>query len=183
MKVCGFDPSLTNWGIAKAVLDLQTGTLSDLTLHLTSTEKSQVKSLRVNSDDLQRAEDLAKTAIAAAKASDVVFAEIPVGSQSASGMKSYAVCIGILGAIRALGIPVIELDPTSVKLAMTGNKVATKKQMISAAHGYYPDANWPTHAGKISASKAEHLADAIATIHAGVQTQMFQSIMRLHKPS
>lgn len=182
MRVVGFDPSLRNWGIAEAELCLETGTLSDIHLQLSSTVKSTTKSVRVNSSDLQRAEALAQAAIAAAKRAKVVFVEVPVGSQSANGMKSYGVCIGILGAIRSMGIPLIEVSPDEVKIAFTGNKLATKKQMIDKALEYYPDANFPKHAGKISASKAEHLADALAAIHAGVNTQMFTTIMRMHKP-
>lgn len=181
MRVVGFDPSLRNWGIAAGNIDLNTGLLDDVVLEVISTEKTAHKTVRVNSSDLERGTLLATAAIAAAKSADVVFVEVPVGSQSARSMASYGVCIGILSAIRALGIPLIEVSPTEVKLAFTGRKTATKAQMIQTGISFHPDANWPMHNGKISDSKAEHAADAIASIYAGVKTPMFVSILNIHK--
>ena len=93
-------------------------------------------------------------------------------------MASYGVCVGVLGAIRSLGIPLIEVTPTEVKVAFTGNKTATKEEMIAEAIKLYPQANFPNQRGRITA-KAEHVADAIAAIHAGVNTPMFQNLLRL----
>lgn len=183
MKVVGFDPSLRNWGIASGDLDLKTGVLSNLVLSVTSPEKLAGKQVRNNSSDLHRAEMLAQAAVSFSKSAGVVFVEVPVGSQSARSMASYGICVGILGAIRALGVTLVEVTPLEVKMAFTGKKNATKRQMIETGLTLYPEANWPRHAGKISETKAEHAADAIASIHAGVQTQMFQSIMRIHAQS
>jgi Holliday junction resolvasome RuvABC endonuclease subunit len=93
-------------------------------------------------------------------------------------MVSYGVCVGVLGAIKALGIPIIEVTPLEVKKTFTGDKNATKDQMIQTAVELYPEANFPRCRGKIT-NKAEHVADAIAAIHAGVKTPAFQNIMRI----
>ena len=178
--VVGFDPSLTNWGIAEAELDLQDGTLSTPKLSLVQPRDGDgKKQVRRNSLDLQRAEELAHAAMAAAERAKVIFVEVPVGSQSARAMASYGICLGILGSIRAKGMEIIEVSPDENKKIFTGSKTATKQEMIDQALEWYPDANWPMHAGKISAAKAEHLADAVAAIHAGVQTPVFQNLMRL----
>lgn len=103
-------------------------------------------------------------------------------------MASYGVCVGVLGAIRALGIPLIEVTASEVKISLTGNKNATKQAMIDAAVGFYPDANWPLYdksgkgfqKGDIH-SKTEHVADALAAIHAGANTPAFQNLMRLFR--
>lgn len=161
---------------------METGELKDLHLSIVETENSAVKSVRQNSKDLESAEQLAVAAIAAAQKAKVVFVEVPVGSQSASAMKGYGVCIGILGAIRALGIQIIEVTPTEVKKTFTGDKNATKEQMIQTAIAWYPTANFPRDRGKPDGrilAKAEHVADAIAAIHAGVRTPVFQNVMRL----
>lgn len=192
IQVCGFDPSLTHWGIAKATLDLETGLLDTPFLHVIEPEEIKGKQVRVNSNDLYKAEQLAKTALKYARESKVVFVEVPVGSQSARSMVSYALCIGILGTIRAEGIPLIEVSPTENKLAFTGNKTATKIQMISQAVSLYPEANWPRHARDGKAGKtswktgdlknvAEHMADAIAAIHAGCNTPAFSAILQILK--
>jgi len=72
----------------------------------------------------------------------------------------------------------IEVTPTENKKVFTGNKSATKRDMIDKAVELYPDANFPIHKGKVP-DKAEHMADAIASIHAGVRTPVFQNLMRL----
>jgi Holliday junction resolvasome RuvABC endonuclease subunit len=180
IPVVGFDPSLTNWGIAAGELDLTTGYLDTPSLTLVEPDKINHKQVRQNSEDLFVANQLATKALAAARAAKVVFVEVPVGSQSARAMASYGVCVGILGAIRAEGIPLIEVTASEVKIAFTGDKNASKKQMIDKAINLYPDANFPRQRGKI-VGKAEHVADAIAAIHAGVNTPMFQNLMRLYE--
>lgn len=177
----GFDPSLSNWGIAQAMLDVTTGVLDTPVLTTVSPDELTSKSVRVNSKDLHRAEQLAIPVLAAARAAKAIFVEVPVGSQSARAMASYGACIGILAVLRAEGLPLIEVTPTEVKVALTGNKSATKEQMISSAQSWYPAAIFPSHNGKISKAKAEHVADAIGAIHAGAVTPMFQNLMRLFK--
>lgn len=176
--VVGFDPSMTNWGIAKGNLDLTTGFLNDLHLTLIEPEKLTGKQVRQNSTDLYVAKQLAETALKAVQGAKFVFVEIPVGSQSARAMASYGMCVGILGVFQAQGIPLIEVTATEVKQAISGKRIATKREMIDAAAALYPDADFPRHKGKII-DKAEHLADAIGAIHAGVQTQMFMNAIRL----
>lgn len=182
IPVVGFDPSLNNWGIAEAELDLQDGFLSTPTLSLVQPRDDDgKKKVRRNSLDLQRAEELMTGAMAAAERAKMVFVEVPVGSQSARAMASYGICIGVLGAIRSRGVPLIEVSPDENKKIFTGSKTASKKEMIGRAMELYPNANWPLHGGKVSEAKAEHMADAIAAIHAGVQTPMFQSLLRLYR--
>jgi hypothetical protein len=180
IPVLGMDPSLRNWGLAEAELDLGTGTLTTPVLTLVQPEDMKGKQVRQNSKDLHVAEQLAQGVIARARVAKVIFVEVPVGSQSARAMASYGVCVGVLGAVRALGIPLIEVTPTENKMVFAGDKNATKRDMIDKAFEYYPGANFPFHKGKIP-DKAEHMADAIASIHAGVRTPVFQNLMRLFK--
>lgn len=186
IPVVGFDPSLTHWGISEASLDLSGGYLDNPNLEVVEPEKLKTKQVRQNSTDLFVSEQLAAKALAAARKAKVVFVECPVGSQSARAMASYGVCLGILGAIRAEGIPLIEVTASEVKKAATGNKNATKQQMIDWGVDLYPEANWPVYQqngkgfkkGEIK-STAEHVADGLAAIHAGVLTPVFQNLMRL----
>lgn len=182
IPVLGMDPSLTHWGLAESLLDLSTGYLDTPSLELVCPLELQGKQVRVNSNDLHRAEQLAKRAIETAKRCKVVFVEVPVGSQSARAMASYGICVGVLASIRALGIPLIEVTATEVKLALSGNKNATKAEMINKAIELYPDSNWDSmYPGQKKGipAKAEHTADAIGAIHAGVNTSTFQNLIRL----
>lgn len=179
IPVGGFDPSLSNWGMATALLDLNTGVLSDVRVSLVQTTPGTAKQVRQNSDDLRRTEELAQAVLLAAERSKVTFVEVPVGSQSARAMMSYGACLGLLGAMRAKGVQIIEVNPTDVKKHFTGNKNASKEAMIDRAIELYPDAGWPTHRGSITKPKCEHMADAIAAIHAGGRTPEFQQLRRL----
>lgn len=179
ISVLGMDPSLSNWGMASATLDLETGFLTDVKVGVEQTSPDKAKQVRQNSADLVRTEALSKAVLFAADSAKVSFVEVPVGSQSARAMMSYGACLGILGVMRAQGHQIIEVNPTDVKKIFTGNKTATKELMINTAIALYPDAGWPTHNGKITKSKCEHMADAIAAIHAGARTPEFTQLRRL----
>ena len=100
--------------------------------------------------------------------------------KSARAMASYGICVGVLGAVRALGIPLIEVTGArDQNRSSPATSSLPSAEMIIRAEELYPEANFPRHAGKIP-DKAEHLADAIASIHAGVRTPMFQNLLRLH---
>lgn len=178
IPVLGMDPSLRNWGLASGMLDLDTGHFDLQLIDVIQPLELQGKQVRNNSNDLHMAEQLASGFRGLAQRAKVIFVEVPVGSQSARAMASYGVCIGILGTLRSNGIQVIEVTATEVKLALAGMKDATKGEMIAAAMTRYPQAEWPMHRGKI-ANKAEHCADAVGAIHAGVKTPVFQNLMRL----
>ncbi len=186
--VVGFDPSMNNWGVSRGIMTVDASNLRNSHLRIVDLSvinpiKPDNKQVRINSKDLIAAEQLAEGAMKAAKGAHVIFVEVPVGSQSARAMASYGICVGILGALRASGIPFFEVTPSEVKMAATGLKTATKGDMISWARAQHPEAPWPTYKEKgvtlISEAKAEHMADATAAIYAGVRTTTFQSLLPL----
>jgi Holliday junction resolvasome RuvABC endonuclease subunit len=181
IKVVGQDPSLRNWGLAVGTLNLETKKLTIELLNLTNPVLPTGKQTRQNSSDLESAFQLYKGAMAAAEGAHAVFVEVPVGSQSARAMASYGICVGVLGALRANGIPFFEVTPTEVKLAGYGRKTASKQDMIRWAMAAHPEANWPMYKqnGKamVSEAKAEHMADAIAAIYAGLACNSFKQML------
>ncbi len=181
IKVVGQDPSLRNWGLAVGTLDLETKKLTIEYVDLTNPVLPTGKQVRQNSTDLESALQLYKGAADAAIGAHAVFVEVPVGSQSARAMASYGICVGVLGALRANGIPFFEVTPAEVKLATVGTKTATKQEMINWAMAAHPEANWPMYKQKgetmVSEAKAEHMADAIASIYAGMTCNAFQQML------
>lgn len=190
MKVVGMDPSLSNFGIAKCVLDLETLKIDVEDLQVVKTEPEQDKKkrkvVRKNSEDIERAKLLYKGAMDATEGAYMAFVEVPVGSQSARAMASYGASISVCAAV-ALTLPMIQVTPTEVKLAGCGIKTATKEEMIEAMMAKYPNAPWPmqTKNGKqvVIAGKAEHMADALAAIEAGVSTDEFRQTMAVLRAS
>lgn len=185
IRVCGQDPSLRNWGIAIGVYDTDSRELTVKDISVIQPELSKNKQVRQNSLDLESARQLSQAAMAAVDDVQAVFVEVPVGSQSARAMASYGVCVGVLGALRATGVPFFEVTPTEVKLAGAGSKTATKQAMIKWAMLNHPEANWPVYRQKgvdiVSEAKAEHMSDAIAAIYAGVSCNSFQQMLSLHR--
>ena len=100
-------------------------------------------------------------------------------------MASYGICVGVLGGLRAEGGAFFELTPKEVKIAATGKGTATKSEMIAWATKAHPEANWPTYMRKgeimISEGTAEHQADALAAIYAGVKLPEFQRLITFMK--
>lgn len=185
VKVVGLDPSLRNWGVSIGSLDLDVG-IESLQIHdLYVIQPTLPKGkIRQNSLDILSASQLYFGAQEHIQDAFAVFAEVPVGSQSARAMVSYGVCVGVLGALKNEGIPLIELSPNQIK-KVVGIKDASKSEMILWASGAHPEAPWPTinrlGQAKIVEGKAEHMADATAAIYAGVASQEFQELIRLHK--
>lgn len=183
LKVVGMDPSLRNWGLASATFHVNTGEITISSLSSIHPVLPTGKQVRQNSLDLESALQLAKVAYAFISDANAVFVEVPVGSQSARAMASYGICVGVLGALRTMSVPFFELTPTEVKLAGPGIKTASKKQMIEWAMATHPDADWPTYMEhgeqRVSEAKAEHMADAVAAIHAGVALNQFQQMLHL----
>ena len=180
IQVLGLDPSLRNWGLSKAYYDTVTKALHVYEVGVIQPVLPTGKQVRQNSLDLESARQLGVGTILAAKGAQAIFVEVPVGSQSARAMASYGICVGVLGALRASGIPFFEVTPTEVKVAAVGYKNATKAEMIQWATAKHPEANWPTYKqhGKdiISAALAEHQADATACIYAGLASNQFKQI-------
>lgn len=182
IRVVGMDPSLRSWGIAIGYYNpSQTSWLHVETVDVIQPVLPKGKQVRQNSLDLESAKQLHEAALKAVQGAQAVFVEVPVGSQSARAMCGYGVCIGILGALRASGIPFFEVTPTEVKLISVGKQTASKLEMIDWATRKHPEAPWPRYKqnGKvlISEAKAEHMADAIATIHAGIASNPFQQLL------
>lgn len=175
------DPSLRNWGIAQGTYNTETKELLISNLDVTQPVLPKGKQVRQNSLDLESAKQLCAGALSAAEGAQAIFVEVPIGSQSARAMASYGVCVGVLGALRATGIPFFEVTPTEVKVTACGYKNATKQDMITWAVNQHPQANWPTYMEhtklRISEAKAEHMADAIGAIHAGLSSNLFQQMV------
>ena len=173
LRIAGLDPSLSNWGCVKGNLNVETSNIEITAPLLIQTLPSKNKRVRVNSDDLSRAKAIYTKLHLFLKNVDLVFAELPVGSQNSRSQTSYGVCVSILASIN---LPLIQVMPLEVKMAATGSKTATKNAMIGWAYEKHPNIDWftkKTPKGIGLLAKNEHIADAIASIYAGIQTDQY----------
>jgi hypothetical protein len=183
IKVVGFDPSLRNWGIAKGVLIPNDGSIIITHLDVIRPFISEAKGMRPNAKDVSAAEQLAVAAWNAMEGAQAVFIEVPHGSQSSRAMASYGVCVGVIGALATSGIPMYQVSEAEVKKATTANREAKKEDTIAWAMSNHPEAPWPMKTAlgisSVVAGRAEHMADAIGAIYAGVASKPFKQVIAL----
>lgn len=172
IRLVGMDPSLRNWGVAIADYEPVTQLMHLREVGTLCPILSTGKQVRQNSLDIESAYQLYQGAVKACQGAHAIFVECPVGSKSARAMASYGLCAGVLGALRANHLPFFEVTATEVKLAGAGTKTASKDDMIQWAKDKHPNAPW-AH----SLAKAEHQADALAVIYAGLASNPFRQML------
>lgn len=168
MNILGIDPALVNTGLA--LFNHTDGNNSIIDLGLIVTSSSGDKNVRKNIDDYNRAVLLHTQLQTWISRCDCVCVELPQiagANVQARSMWSSGIALGILASISK---PVVVLTPSEVKLA-TGNKTASKEEVIAWATSLYPDAPWKKVKRKgemVLVDKNEHIADAVAVVHAGL---------------
>ena len=167
--------------MCKGILNVLDGTLEIHSTCLIRPDKNaKNKKMRQNSKDVLVAQDLYKSCMTYLSDVDILFAELPIGSQSSRACVSYGLCLGVVGALNNELSKVIEVTPAQVK-KVVGNDNPSKEEMIDWALDMHPDINFPTYKkGKclyISSAQAEHLADSLAAIYAGVKTPQFETLL------
>lgn len=176
-KIVGFDPSLNNWGFSIATLNQENTTYSLTIDRVGIIQPNKPEFKRQNQKDLYAGNYLYSYALPLCEGADFIIAELPIGSQSSRAMVSYAMCLGILGSIQSHYKDLTQfiwVNPDEVKKASVGSKTASKSEIINWAISKHPEANFPTKTVKgqttIVEGKAEHMADSIAAIYAGLPT-------------
>jgi hypothetical protein len=190
ITVAGLDPAFANFGIARMHLDLDTLSMALVRFRTISTEATkQKKVIRKNSDDLRRAAELHDAMHEEMAGCTLAFAEIPSGAQHARAAFGFGVAVGVLASCK---IPLLQVMPLETKIHSVNNKKAEKPEIISWAAGLFPDADWlryekdtrnkkghlANRAGDLHLDN-EHVADAIAIIHAGVRLPEFKQSLAL----
>ncbi|HCW3947857.1 TPA: crossover junction endodeoxyribonuclease RuvC [Acinetobacter baumannii] len=180
LKIVGMDPSLRNWGMSKALYDPESQSLEILEFGLIQPEIPTAKSVRQSEKDILSAYHLFTQAYHFAKDADIVCVEVPVGSQSARALVSYATCTSVIGSLIAMGMNVVAVTPTEVKKVI-GNPQASKHEVIEWVRKLHPLAPFPTYkkSGQvlISEAKAEHLCDSVVAIYAGMRKKRFLQLV------
>lgn len=179
MRILSIDPALNNtgWCIADYVPHLNKLTM--INGGLIVTEKASQKTIRRSSDDLRRATEIATELKRLSQGIDIVFAEIPNGgAQNSRAVWSLGIVLGVLTNVAHLSL--VEVTPTMTKMASVGRKDATKAEIIEWSVGMYPDLPWYKARGaKAISPRNEHMADAVAILHAGLIHEDFGRYMAI----
>lgn len=194
ISVLGVDPSLRNWGFASGIYDVKTQILDIKNIKLITNIKDTTKSVRTNSKDLITAEFIFHHAYEIFSRFNTVFVEIPHGSQSARSSVSYGMCIGLLGALhKSTNVNLYQVTAADVKKTININNSTvvsnknikvSKKYVIMDKYNKYPNLEWPRHSKKeisvLTMGEAEHLADAIGAIEAGIKLDEFRKAVNFN---
>lgn len=181
VQVVGFDPAGKNFGFASCSVDINTLVVQVDGLRLIKTKSEKLQGVRKISDDIRRYKEVLQAINQMCAGRAFAISEIPYfnpGSMPAALWNAGAVCM----ALAACPIPLIEVTPQEVKFAATGFRSGDKQEMIDWAVKTYPDAPWITvkRGGKQSlTADNEHLADAVAAVHAGLQTAQFATVLQM----
>jgi Holliday junction resolvasome RuvABC endonuclease subunit len=184
LRVVGLDPSVRNTGIVRARVLLPSLEVLVDGIHLVKTESGAGKQVRKNSDDLRRAQEIQDAFIEVIQEHRPTFfiSEIPTGAQSARAAWLLGMTVGCIAALKHLNMPLIQVQPSETKIASVGKKTASKQEIIDWAIAKYPKLPWLRykHKGEMKlTADNEHMADAVAVIHAGVLTAEFQQAIAL----
>ena len=187
MRFISIDSSLSHTGWAVGTITESIGLNSPSVINIEAigliTTESETKKLnvRASSDTVRRCRKTVYelTDVMDTYKPEIIFAETPTGSQSANAMKSYGATCQLIAFMRP---DPIEVSPTEAKIAATGNKTASKEDIIRWAYDKYPNLEWHTSRAGIDVGTAklardnEHIADAIAIAHAGIKTPEYQRL-------
>lgn len=190
IRAVGIDAAFANMGFAQVEID-GAGRVDCLGLYLVTTEAIEDrKVVRKSSTELRRAQELCKALAQHTidRGAQFAFVEVPSGSQSASAARALGIAVGVLGSCQ---VPIIEVSPMEVKRIINPDRKVkvSKLDVIKWAMQKWPQAPWILHRNSGKTFKKgepqncnEHLADAMATVMAGIATPEFQRLMTLMAP-
>lgn len=161
----GCDPGFAKFGMALTAVNLDTMTVRPIRIDLAVSKKNSSKQVLVSSDDVRRISDVRNQVVAMATQADLIMSEVPSGgAKSHAAAKAMAYATAILASVQ---LPLIQVTPLQVKFAATGDKHASKAEMIAWAREKHGALNWT------KTLKDEHMADALAAVYAGIESEQF----------
>lgn len=183
IRIAGFDPSTVAWGTAICLVDSDTLEIEVANLILTKTESEKKQGVDKSSDDLRRAQEQYRAVLEHTRGCALVVSEVPFMTPNGYAAANFNAGM-VLGILASSLIPLIQVRPLEVKRAAVGHTGACKEEMIEWGISKYPNAPWITvkRGGKrVPTAANEHLADAIAVVHAGIKTTQFRQAMDLFR--
>lgn len=171
----GLDTGFSSIGVARLGIVAQGFTFVDATV--IRTKKSDKKrKVKAADDNMRRVQEITQQ-LDPWFADDIVAVccEAQSWPRQASVASKVAQTWGVVGCLAALrGIPVVQSSPQEVKLALVGNKSASKDDIIKAIRKKFPTVPWPRATGL-----HEHMADAIASALACQDDMVVQTVRRM----
>ena len=164
MLVLGLDPSLSNWGWALAdVVGTQITPVNSGVICIPPVKVAKSKAV----NDMLRVSNLYSEVLKLTSLSRIACIEFPTGGRDSSAAFSYATCIALMAALKANGVTIYPVTPQANKKTV-GKLDATKEEVIDWIESRHTNFLPRKKDNTILKGKAEHIADALLTIHTGL---------------
>lgn len=184
MRIVGLDPGLATLGLADVVIG--PGGVERAALYtFRTTKESKKRKLRVADENAERL-GVQFDRIARVIGDDVpavIVAESVSFPRSSSAAAKIAMAWGAFVAFARLnGCALLQLTPQELKSAVTGSKSASKGDVEGALRAAWPALCEPVdHQGKpVPATAREHAFDALAAVHAALDSDVVRALRRSH---
>jgi Holliday junction resolvasome RuvABC endonuclease subunit len=164
----GIDPSLAKTGLCLAKCHQDHGITDIVGLKLIKTDSAAEKGKK-NKHDLFRAKSIWKDMQLYLAMADFVASETPQIAGDVMQSRSIWTSGIMFGLLATITHPLIQVSALEVKIAATGNRKASKKEMIEWAFKLFPDAPWlykKVHDVRSPILDNEHIADAMGVVKA-----------------
>lgn len=157
MRVLGVDPGFANVGVM-LIEHLRIGSRAEFASAILTKAGAKKRSLRQESDDTRRLEQIRNEfsrMLDETKPEIVAIERVPRlrnGKTTRQCALGWSVCWTMA---RERGLPVLVYEPEDIKYEITGDRQASKEEMVKALKGRFPTFDqWP------DTKTVEHIADA-----------------------
>ena len=164
MLVLGLDPSLSNWGWVLAdVVGTQITPVNSGVICIPPVKVAKTKAV----NDMLRVSSLYSEVLKLTSLSRIACIEFPTGGRDSSAAFSYATCIALIAALKANGVTIYPVTPQANKKTV-GKLDASKEDVMDWIESRHTNFLPRKKDNTILKGKAEHIADALLTIHTGL---------------
>lgn len=185
VPVLGIDPGFANCGYAQVALEGD-GTLRPLNMGVFETDKSSAKRNVLASDDnVRRAREIYRFLRVLLRDGSVgpvcaICAETMSFPRSSSVAAKMAMCWGVVAALsEEFDIPILQTTPQGLKLAVCGNKSASKEEVQQALEKRFGEKLLTDLVKETTPSKQEHPFDALGAVVACSSSEVLRLARRM----
>lgn len=178
--VLGIDPGFSSLGFA--VVQVEAENLKPIQLGVVRTEKSNAKANVLASDDnVRRIREISATIYSLMEGKFALCSESQSWPRNAGSSAKVGMAWGaIAGFSEILDIPILQVSPMGLKKAITGNKSATKEEVMAALNARFGrDFGAELVKQGVPASQHEHAYDALGAVVAMENSETFRLARRM----
>lgn len=172
MIALGLDPGFKSLGWAHVRIDRRSEMIADLGLL-----ESEKRGGRATDDNVRRTREIARALSPLFEGVDVVCCEAMSFPRSASVAAKMALAWGVIVCLaEARELPIVQVTPQALKIAVCGDKTAPKEAVLSSLSRRYPELL--IHLEPLRRTAHEHPTDAVGAVVASLPSELVRGLRR-----